>query len=107
MLPAIVVAGIGLSAMFPAVNIAAMGSIAGQELGLGSGIVNMSRQVGFALGVAILVAVFTGAVDGPGPEAQRDAYAAAFRVAAVAVLLAVPFALLMRKRPSEVAQAPA
>ena len=40
-----------------------MGSIRGQELGLGSGIVNMSRQVGFAIGVALLVAVFTGTID--------------------------------------------
>ncbi|MEX2253418.1 MAG: MFS transporter [Thermoleophilaceae bacterium] len=104
-LPALIVAGIGLSAMFPAINIAAMGSIAGQELGLGSGIVNMSRQLGFALGVAILIAVFTGALDGPGPEAQRDAFAAGFRVAAFTVLLAVPLALMMRKRPSEVGEA--
>jgi MFS family permease len=55
--------GAGMGATFPAVSIGSMGSITGQELGLGSGIVNMSRQVGFAVGVALLVAVFTGAVD--------------------------------------------
>lgn len=105
-LPAMIVTGIGLSAMFPAVNIGAMGAIGGQELGLGSGIVNMSRQVGFALGVAILVAVFTGALNGPGPESQRDAFGVAFRVAGAAALLAVPFALAMTRRPAEVAQTP-
>jgi EmrB/QacA subfamily drug resistance transporter len=55
--------GAGIGATFPAVSIGSMGSIAGQELGLGSGIVNMSRQVGFAVGVALLVAVFTGTID--------------------------------------------
>jgi hypothetical protein len=133
-----------------------MGSIRGQELGLGSGIVNMSRQVGFAIGVALLVAVFTGTIDDnlaharkdvaaltqdqgltgaerahlesvafrdPGdPSAERpkprtpterrasaivsekvrDSYGAAFRVAALVTLLAIPFSLTMRRRPMEV-----
>lgn len=152
----LIVAGAGIGMMFPAVNIGAMGSIPGQELGLGSGIVNMSRQVGFALGIAVLVAVFTGSlqsrepdlraevagiaqaagIDGrarerlvaealaapgdggtrqqqpSGPlerrvaaaaaDARRDAFAAGFRVAALAVLLALPFTLAMRRRPGEV-----
>jgi hypothetical protein len=72
-LPALVLAGIGIGAMFPAVTVGAMGSISGQELGLGSGIVNMSRQVGFALGVAILVAVFTGTIDENARKARTEA----------------------------------
>jgi EmrB/QacA subfamily drug resistance transporter len=152
--------GLGVGATFPAVSIGSMGSIRGQELGLGSGIVNMSRQVGFAIGVALLVAVFTGTIDGhlaharkqvavltrdkgltpaerahlrkivfvdpsnPGAErleprtpterqAQhivneqvRDSYGVAFRVAALVTLLAIPFSLTMRRRPTE-AHAPA
>jgi EmrB/QacA subfamily drug resistance transporter len=95
----LVVLGIGIGAIFPATSVAAMGSISGQELGVGSGVVNMSRQVGFAIGVAILVAVFTGALTaGADP---RDAYAAGFRVAALCSLLALPFALVMRRRPAE------
>jgi hypothetical protein len=132
-----------------------MGSIPGQELGLGSGIVNMSRQVGFGLGVAILVAVLTGTFEdnvararkeagavahaagydgarrdavlrrafadptrtGARPqaphdpvgraasrlaaEASRDSFGSGFRVAALAVLLALPFALTMRRRPAD------
>ena len=154
-LPALVLMGIGMGATFPAINVGAMGSISGQELGLGSGIVNMSRQLGFALGVAVLVAVFTGVAKhhfetaraeaavtaqraGYSPQqrarllnrafdpdraergepfrprnrvegavartvldAVRDAFAAGFRVAALAVLLAVPFSLTMRKRPAD------
>jgi hypothetical protein len=59
-LPALVLIGCGMGAAFPSINVGAMGSVSGQELGLGSGIVNMSRQLGFALGIAVLVAVFTG-----------------------------------------------
>jgi EmrB/QacA subfamily drug resistance transporter len=96
--------GAGVGATFPAVMIGSMGSIQGQELGLGSGIVNMARQVGFALGIAVLVAVFTGTVGDHLNDAEqvRDAYAAAFRVAGLSALLAVPFAFTMRRRPMDV-----
>jgi hypothetical protein len=82
----------------------------------------MSRQVGFALGIAVLVAVFTGglpsgAVEAAGegaraagnvdPEVFRAAFADGFRVAALSVLLAVPFALTMRRRPADVQAAAA
>jgi EmrB/QacA subfamily drug resistance transporter len=151
--------GAGIGGTFPAVSIGSMGTIRGQELGLGSGIVNMSRQVGFAIGVALLVAVFTGTIDGNVREARRevvalavqkagegtqgegvlsdlfttrdpgristdprtplerqareilrahvrDSYGAAFRTAALAALLALPFSLTMRRRPAEVAPPP-
>ena len=64
--------GIGVGAMFPAVTIGSMGSIRGQELGLGSGIVNMGRQVGFAIGVALFVAVFTGSIEDRVAEARQE-----------------------------------
>jgi MFS family permease len=103
--------GAGVGATFPAVSIGSMGAVQGQELGLASGIVNMSRQVGFAIGIALLVAVFTGQVGDQmsNPENVRDAYGAAFRVAALVTLLAIPFSLTMRRSPVQVAaaQAPA
>jgi EmrB/QacA subfamily drug resistance transporter len=77
-LPALVLMGAGVGAAFPAVSIGSMGSISGQELGLGSGIVNMSRQVGFAVGVALLVAVFTGTADNE-LNSARDQVAALAR----------------------------
>ena len=148
--------GLGVGATFPAVSIGSMGAIRGQELGLGSGIVNTARQVGFAIGIALFVAVFTGVVDDrvadarsqvatlerenslspsqeraleesaipnqaepsaerPAPqtpveeqarvavdEELRDAYGAAFRVGAFVILLAIPFSLTMRLKPSDV-----
>jgi hypothetical protein len=153
-LPPLVLMGAGMGAIFPSVNVGGMGSVSGQELGLGSGIVNMSRQLGFAIGVAVLVAVFTGVLDDRGPTARakadavlarahyppqrreavlkrvffsrsqeaserptprnaaerevaglaagaaRDGFGAGFRVAALFLLLAVPFALVMRRPPA-------
>jgi hypothetical protein len=71
-LPALILIGAGIGATFPAVSIGSMGSIQGQELGLGSGIVNMARQVGFAIGIALLVAVFTGTIDDELRDARRE-----------------------------------
>jgi EmrB/QacA subfamily drug resistance transporter len=153
-LPALALMGAGMGAIFPSVNVGGMGSISGQELGLGSGIVNMSRQLGFAIGVAVLVAVFTGVLNDRAPAARakaevalehagyspqrreallkrvffsrseeaskrkpprnaverqvaglaagvaRDGFGAGFRVAALFLLLAVPFALVMRRPPA-------
>jgi MFS family permease len=64
--------GLGVGATFPAVSIGSMGSIRGQELGLGSGIVNMARQVGFAIGVALFVAVFTGTIGSEVRDAREQ-----------------------------------
>jgi MFS family permease len=155
-LPPLVLVGAAMGAIFPSINVGAMASVPGQELGLASGIVNMSRQLGFTLGVAILVAVFTGVLDdkladarrevaatagsaglngsetrrligrafvdpteesgrrfeprtpierraaSEARESARDAFGAGLRVAGLAALLALPFALVMRRRPSMV-----
>ncbi|MDQ3935118.1 MAG: DHA2 family efflux MFS transporter permease subunit [Actinomycetota bacterium] len=97
----LVLTGAAMGAAFPAINVGAMGSVRGQELGLGSGIVNMSRQLGFALGVAVLVAVLEGHGPPTSPDDARDAFADAFRVAALFVVLAIPFALALRRKPSD------
>jgi EmrB/QacA subfamily drug resistance transporter len=117
--------GVGVGGAFPAVTIGSMGAIRGQELGLGSGIVNMARQVGFALGIAIFVAVFTGTIDDQRAQAReriaalparatpaasreifreeaRDAYGTTFFVGGVVILIAIPFSLTMRRRPADV-----
>jgi EmrB/QacA subfamily drug resistance transporter len=53
---AVVGAGIGLS--LPALLAAGMGAVPGGHKGAGAGMLNTARQLGFLLGVAILVAVF-------------------------------------------------
>jgi len=85
----------------------------------------MARQVGFAIGIALFVAVFTGSIDDerrqareriaglPAPVTRaesleivrdevRDAYGRAFAAGGIVVVLAVPFSLTMRRRPADV-----
>ena len=52
--------GVGMGIGFPALNVGAMGAVAGPEVGLASGILNTARQLGAAIGVAILIATFGG-----------------------------------------------
>ncbi len=61
-LPGLVLIGVGMGIGFPALNVGAMGAVSGPEVGLASGILNTARQLGAAIGVAILVATFGGAL---------------------------------------------
>jgi hypothetical protein len=61
-LPGLAMIGIGMGVGFPALNVGAMGAVAGPELGLASGILNTARQLGAAIGVAVLIATFGGAL---------------------------------------------
>ena len=54
--------GVGMGIGFPALNVGAMGAVTGPDLGLASGVLNTARQLGAALGVAILIATFGGAL---------------------------------------------
>jgi hypothetical protein len=133
-----------------------MGAVHGQELGLASGIVNTARQLGAAVGIALLIATFSATLDlhigsarddivdvaedyqvpapvfggimhqglssfvgsesdrldpRPGFDEQvfrrtagavRNAFGWAFRAAMLLILLAIPFALTMRRYPAQV-----
>jgi EmrB/QacA subfamily drug resistance transporter len=61
-LPGLLMIGVGMGIGFPALNVGAMGAVAGPEVGLASGILNTARQLGAAIGVAILIATFGGAM---------------------------------------------
>jgi Major Facilitator Superfamily len=61
-LPGLILIGIGMGIGFPALNVGAMGAVAGPEIGLASGILNTARQLGAAIGVALLIATFGGAL---------------------------------------------
>jgi len=69
----LVVGGIGMGLTFAPLTSAAMGTVAGGRAGVGAGVFNAARQVGFTLGVAILVAVFLGALPGRISAAQEEA----------------------------------
>ena len=71
-LPGLVLIGIGMGTGFPTINVGAMGAVQGQELGLASGILNTARQLGVAVGVALLVATFSMTLTWHGESAADD-----------------------------------
>jgi len=58
-LPGLVFIGMGIGIGFPTLNVGAMNAAMGPQLGVASGVVNTSRQLGSALGIALLITVFT------------------------------------------------
>jgi EmrB/QacA subfamily drug resistance transporter len=61
-LPGLLMIGVGMGIGFPSLNVGAMGAVAGPEVGLASGILNTARQLGAAIGIAIMIATFGGAL---------------------------------------------
>jgi Na+/melibiose symporter-like transporter len=55
--------GVGIALTLPSASAAAMGAIDPRKAGIGSGVLNASRQVGGALGIAVLGSVATAITD--------------------------------------------
>jgi hypothetical protein len=94
-----VLTGIGVGLTLPTMMATASASLPPQSFATGSAVINMIRQTGLALGVAVLVAVL-------GSQAGSSASLGAFRhawwlIAAIAVLGIIPaLGLLRRKTPA-------
>lgn len=104
LLPAQLVAGIGLGIGFVAATIGGVRGVAPQDSGIAAGLVNTSQQIGGALGLAILASVaVTATADQPaGRDALTHGYTAGLLGAGAFYLAAVLAAvLLLRPRPSE------
>ena len=69
------VLGLGIGFGMPTLSSAAVSSLPERSRGVGSGALNMMRQIGFVLGLAILVAVFTHTVAVQVREATRESVA--------------------------------
>jgi MFS family permease len=69
----LVAGGVGAGLIFAPLTSAVMGSVAGGRVGVGAGVFNAARQVGFTLGLAIVVAVFIGALPARVATAQEHA----------------------------------
>lgn len=61
--PGLALIGVGMGTCFPTINVGAMGAVQGQELGLASGVLNTARQLGAAVGIALLIATFSATLD--------------------------------------------
>ena len=117
-LPAMVLIGTGAGLCFPSVMTLAMSSVAPEEAGLASGVVNTTLQVGGALGLAVLATLAssrTGNAVAGGDSAAAaltSGYRLAFLIAAGMVAIAVAVAVFVlepasaRTRGAEEAYAP-
>ena len=106
-LPALLLMGIGVGLVIPALMTLAMSGVAPEDSGFASGLVNTTQQVGGAFGIAILASVAAdrtgGATD---PAALVAGYSAAFELAAgLAVAALVLAAVVLRRRPAVAAEA--
>jgi EmrB/QacA subfamily drug resistance transporter len=107
MVPALVVAGTGVSMAIPATQSVVMGAVAPSDAGEASGTYNMVRQLGGVFGIAIVVAVFSGAGSYASPQAFSDGFGPALGVTAGLALVGALTALGLPGLRSALAPAPA
>ena len=104
MLPGLLLGGIGMASVMTPMSAAVMSSVPVDKAGVASGVLNTSRQIGGALGIAMMGALLTSressalAAGASAPEAFLDGFRLALLVAAVIAFAgAVVAALLVRK----------
>jgi EmrB/QacA subfamily drug resistance transporter len=109
-----VVLGIGFSLMLLPTTIAATTGIAPREAGLASGLINMGRQIGGAIGLAVLVTIATSATHHSHIASPAGAvvhgYQVVFVIDAAIGIVAALIALRLPaigKRPAHTATGPA
>ncbi|MFF3622173.1 DHA2 family efflux MFS transporter permease subunit [Streptomyces sp. NPDC002467] len=97
-LPALILSGIGMALYFaPAANVL-MSTVAPADQGKASGTNNALREVGGALGVAVLASVFSAQGGYESPQAFTDGTVPALWIGAAAVALAAGLALLLPRK---------
>ncbi|MGH3014406.1 MAG: MFS transporter [Gaiellaceae bacterium] len=90
--PGLLVGGLGLALVMTPMTAAALGSVPVEKSGVGSGVLNTFRQVGGALGIAVMGAIVASYIDldaagRPDPAAFIDGFQRALEVSAVFALL--------------------
>ncbi|MGH9107332.1 MAG: MFS transporter [Acidimicrobiales bacterium] len=104
-----VLAGLGLGLSFVPMTMAATAGVPSHQAGLASGLINTTRQVGGAVGLALMATV-AAATHGPGASGSAQAltsgYDRAFAIAAVALAMGAGLALLLPgNRPARLPEA--
>ncbi|MGH3023394.1 MAG: MFS transporter [Gaiellaceae bacterium] len=90
--PGLVVGGFGMALVMTPMTAAALGSVPVEKSGVGSGVLNTFRQVGGALGIAVMGAIVAAYIDldatgRPDPAAFIDGFQRALEVSAGFALL--------------------
>jgi EmrB/QacA subfamily drug resistance transporter len=105
LLPALVIGGAGMAITMSPMTSAAMGAVPPDKAGVGSGVLNSFRQVGGALGIAIMGAIVASYVHTPvrsllgKQEFVNGLHAALLVSAGIAFAAALVAVLLVRTRP--------
>jgi EmrB/QacA subfamily drug resistance transporter len=111
LLPGFLLVAVGLGFCFVPISIAALAGVQPAEAGLASGLINMTQQIGGALGIAVLSAIATTTTEdsiatGTGQaSALTDGFQAAFYGAAGVALLGVLVALVVIRSSDIVTEA--
>jgi MFS family permease len=82
MIAPLILAGCGVSMSFPAAQNSVVGAVAPEAVGKAAGINSMMRQLGGVFGIAVLVAVFSGAGGYASPADFTDGFVPALTVTA-------------------------
>lgn len=98
MLGPTILAGVGASMAIPVSQAAVVGAVDTSEVGKAAGANNVSQELGGAFGVAITVAVFTGAGSYASAQAFSDGFGPAIAVAAALALLGAGAAVVVPAR---------
>ncbi|OJX62316.1 MAG: MFS transporter [Micrococcales bacterium 73-13] len=95
MLPAFIAAGVGMGLTFAPSSTAVLANIAQRDTAKASGTNSTVREIGVALGIAVLTAVFTGAGGVLSPTGYVDAARPAILVGAAVLALSTVLATLL------------
>ncbi|WP_433240805.1 MFS transporter [Actinomadura nitritigenes] len=106
MVPAFVLAGIGMGLFFPPIARAVLGFAPPELAGVASGVSNSLRQFGTVLGIAVLGAVFSARGDFTTPQAFTDGLQPALWLAVAALAAGTAAALLVPALPAHAEQVP-
>jgi EmrB/QacA subfamily drug resistance transporter len=99
-IPPLAIAGAGISMAIPAAQNAIMSSVAPADIGKASGTFSTSRQLGAAFGLAVAVAVFTGAGSYATPASFSAGFGPAIGISAALSLAGAIAGLGLRMRPA-------
>ena len=101
-LPGLVLAALGIGAVFMPLTLIATTGLADEDQGLASGLFNTSQQIGGALGLAVLSTLATNRTSADAGAAPADALVTgfhwAFGAAAVVTLAALTVMVILLRR---------
>jgi MFS family permease len=113
LLPGFLLVGVGLGFSFVPISIAALAGVRLNEMGLASGLINTSQQIGGALGIAALSTIATSttsdAISSGTAQAQAavDGFQAAFIAGLIIAVIGVVASLVLIRRDELETETPA